>query len=39
MFAMVDPSNYVGIIPSLIEYLISMELYIHVQIVSANASC
>ena len=25
-FAVVEPSNYVGIIPSLIEYSISMEL-------------
>ena len=38
-FAVVEPSNYVGIIPSLIEYSISMELYVHLQIVSADASC
>ena len=38
-FAVVEPSNYVGIIPSLIEYSISMELNINLPIVSTDASC
>ncbi len=38
-FAVVEPSNYVGIIPLLIEYSITMELNENLQIVSTDASC